>query len=138
MNSLIKRGGAVIALAACVIAAPALAQDRAALLAKLPAELQALYSDAIDIGPSSYDNFTPKSKPWVWCHSESYMGNPWRVTMNDELKRLAQIAIDAGDLVEFVVSDSNATGRQYCGQSRPAPSGHRPWRMKPNRLLASH
>jgi len=119
MTSLIRRGtGVAIAVAAIAIAAPSLAQDRAALLGKLPAELQSLYTDAIEVGPSAYDNFTPKAKPSVWCHSESYMGNPWRVTMNGELKRLADVAIAAGDLSEFVVSDSNGDVTQQISQIR--------------------
>jgi ABC-type sugar transport system substrate-binding protein len=88
-----SRACGVAALLATALAAPsAFAQDRAELLGKLPSEVQSLYTDVIEVGPSSYDNYSPPQKPWQWCHSESYMGNPWRVTMNDELKRLVEAA----------------------------------------------
>lgn len=105
--------------AAISLAAPAaLAQDRAALLGALPADIQALYTDPVEVGPSGYDDFTPPPKPWKWCHSESYMGNPWRVTFNDELKRLVDGGITSGDVSEFVVSDSNGDTTQQISQMR--------------------
>lgn len=113
-----KWSAAFVALMACAATVPALAQDRAELLGKLPANLQALYTDVIEVAPGAYDSFTPKAKPWVWCHSESYMGNPWRVTMNEELKRLVQVAIEAGDVSEYVTSDSNGDTTQQIAQIR--------------------
>lgn len=97
---------------------PAAGQQRQALLEALPADIQALYTDAVEVGPSAYDDFTPPEKPWKWCHSESYMGNPWRVTFNDELKRLVDGAIASGAVSEYVVSDSNGDITQQISQIR--------------------
>lgn len=108
-----------VAFAAIFLSSPgAQAQDRAALLGALPAEIQALYTDLVEVGPSMYDDFTPPAKPWRWCHSESYMGNPWRVTFNDELARLVDVAKAAGDVSEFIVSDSNGDTTQQISQIR--------------------
>ena len=109
--------GAAFAMGAA--AAPAIAADGSAdLVKKLPEQVQQLYTPVIEVAPSAYDNFTPPKKPWKWCHSESYMGNPWRVTMNNELKRLVQGAIDTGDVSEFLVSDSNGDTAQQIAQIR--------------------
>jgi ribose transport system substrate-binding protein len=109
-------------LAVATIAAPAIAahaaDDRAALIAKLPSDLQALYTDPIDVGPSMYSDFKLPPKPWKWCHSESYMGNPWRVTFNNELKRLVESAKASGDVSDFLVSDSNGDTAQQISQIR--------------------
>ncbi|KXF74978.1 ribose ABC transporter substrate-binding protein [Paramesorhizobium deserti] len=109
------------ALAVALLVLPAVqaqAQDRAELIGALPEKLQALYTDAIEVGPSMYSDFKAPAKPWRWCHSESYMGNPWRVTFNDELKRLVEGAKSAGDVSEFVVSDSNGDVTQQISQIR--------------------
>ncbi|WP_152047794.1 substrate-binding domain-containing protein [Aureimonas psammosilenae] len=98
--------------------AQVLAQDRSGALGKLPAELQALYTDAVEVGPSQYADFKAPPKPWRWCHSESYMGNPWRVTFNAELSRLVDAAKASGDVSEFVVSDSNGDATQQISQIR--------------------
>jgi ribose transport system substrate-binding protein len=100
------------------VAGAADAADRAALLGKLPADVQKLYTDTIDVQPAMYDDFKLPPKPWTWCHSESYMGNPWRVTFNNELKRLVEGAKAAGDVKEFVVSDSNGDPTQQIAQMR--------------------
>ena len=84
----------------------------------LPAELKALYTDSIPVGPSAYDDFKMPAKPWKWCHSESYMGNPWRVSMTNELKRLVDGAIAKGDAVSFELSDSNGDVPQQIAQIR--------------------
>ncbi|GAB1584450.1 substrate-binding domain-containing protein [Phyllobacterium phragmitis] len=116
-----RSGVCLKALAVALLALPAVhaqAQDRAALIGALPASLQALYTDAIEVGPSMYADFKAPAKPWRWCHSESYMGNPWRVTFNDELKRLVEGAKAAGDVSQFVVSDSNGDATQQISQIR--------------------
>lgn len=84
------------------------------LLDGLPPALQSLYEgDTANLKPSAYDNFQPPAKPWKWCHSESYQGNPWRVAVTNELRRLADIYKAHGLISEFVLSDSNNdTGRQ--------------------------
>ena len=84
------------------------------LTASLPPELATLYEGATQkIQPSAYDSFAPPAKPWHWCHSESYQGNPWRVSVTDELRRLVDGLRAKGEVSAFEVSDSNGdTGRQ--------------------------
>ena len=61
----------------------------------LPPELKALYDGAPQtVTKSAYDDFKLPPKPWKWCHSESYQGNPWRVSVTNELKRLVEGAND--------------------------------------------
>lgn len=108
-----------VSLSVAAIAATGVqAQDRADALSKLPQNLQALYTDAVDVGPSLYADFKAPAKPWKWCHSESYMGNPWRVTFNGELARLVEGAKASGDVSEFIVSDSNNDITQQISQIR--------------------
>jgi ribose transport system substrate-binding protein len=94
------------------------AQDRDTLIGTLPQNLQALYTDAVDVAPSLYADFKAPKKPWRWCHSESYMGNPWRVTFNEELARLVEAAKATGNVSEFIVSDSNGDTAQQISQIR--------------------
>lgn len=107
----------IVAAAAAAFATTALAADD--LTGSLPPELQALYVDASQtLLPSAYDNFTPPKKPWKWCHSESYQGNPWRVSLTNELKRLVDGLIASGDATSFEVSDSNGDVSQQINQIR--------------------
>ena len=69
-------------------AVPAYADARSDALQALPENVRALYTEAVDVAPAAFTDFKAPAKPWRWCHSESYMGNPWRVTFNDELARL--------------------------------------------------
>jgi ribose transport system substrate-binding protein len=101
------------------MAAILLAGDRTAaragneqLLDGLPPELKVLYdNDTANLQPSAYDTFKLPAKPWKWCHSESYQGNPWRVSVTNELRRLAEKA--NGLVSDFQISDSNnETSRQ--------------------------
>jgi ribose transport system substrate-binding protein len=85
----------------------------------LPDDLKTLYIGAVSaIGPSAYDNFKPPAPPWKWCHSESYQGNPWRVTVTSELKRLVEGLKSAGVETTFEVSDSNGDTGQQINQIR--------------------
>ena len=116
-----RSGVSLTVLSIAMIAGPAAiaqAQDRAAVLGALPQNVQALYTDAVDVAPSMYADFKAPAKPWRWCHSESYMGNPWRVTFNAELARLVEGAKASGDVSEFVVSDSNGDATQQISQIR--------------------
>jgi ribose transport system substrate-binding protein len=119
MTGLYSHGRATSLLAA-IFLVPAVvanaADDRATLIGKLPKDIQALYTDTIDVGPSMYADFKLPPKPWKWCHSESYMGNPWRVTFNAELKRLVDGAKAAGEVSDFLVSDSNGDTAQQIAQ----------------------
>ncbi len=87
-------------------------------LSDLPENLQSLYTDSIPVGPSAYDDFQMPAKPWKWCHSESYMGNPWRVNAANELKRLVGNAQEQGLVESFEMSDSNGDVTQQIAQIR--------------------
>ena len=100
------------------VALPAHADTRSDALQALPEDVRALYTDPVDVAPSVFSDFKAPAKPWRWCHSESYMGNPWRVTFNDELARLVDGAKEAGDVSEFIVSDSNGDATQQISQIR--------------------
>lgn len=99
-------------------AVPAYADARSDALQALPENVRALYTEAVDVAPAAFADFNAPAKPWRWCHSESYMGNPWRVTFNDELARLVNGAKEAGDVSEFIVSDSNGDATQQISQIR--------------------
>lgn len=99
-------------------AVPAYADARSDALQALPENVRALYTEAVDVAPAALGDFKAPAKPWRWCHSESYMGNPWRVTFNDELARLVNGAKEAGDVSEFIVSDSNGDATQQISQIR--------------------
>lgn len=99
-----------VAILALLIA-PAYAQD---LTANLPDDLKQIYIGANNVlSPSAYDDFKPVAAPWKWCHSESYQGNPWRVTVTNELKRLVE-----GAGATFEISDSNNDTGQQINQIR--------------------
>lgn len=110
--------GPGLKMLAAVLLSSAAAPAHAEVPGSLPDAVKALYTDAVDVGPAQLDGFTPPAKPWRWCHSESYMGNPWRVTFNEELARLVNGAKDAGDVSEFIVSDSNGDATQQISQIR--------------------
>lgn len=77
-------------------------------LSALPEELQALYVGIEDtIMPAAFDDFEMPAQPWKWCHSESYQGNPWRVSVTEELERLVGLYIEQGWVSDFEMSDSN-------------------------------
>lgn len=89
------------------------------LTAGLPDDLKKLYVGATStLAPSAYDSFKTPSAPWKWCHSESYQGNPWRVTVTKELKRLVDGLNSAGIETSFEVSDSNGDAGQQINQIR--------------------
>ncbi|MEX2551880.1 MAG: hypothetical protein WD627_02610, partial [Actinomycetota bacterium] len=93
MHSRAKSWG--IAAAAAVVAlqaaSGALAQDLPEAYGTLPAEIQELYQGVEDtLQAAAYDDFEMPPKPWKWCHSESYQGNPWRVSVTQELERLVE------------------------------------------------
>ncbi|HEU4987523.1 MAG TPA: ABC transporter substrate-binding protein [Rhizobiaceae bacterium] len=93
--------------------------DMQAVIDGLPAELKAQYEGAPQkILPSAWNDWMPPQKPWKWCHSESYQGNPWRVTVTQELKRLVDGLIEEGSVESFEVSDSNNDVSQQINQIR--------------------
>ncbi|AKH99246.1 ABC-type sugar transport system, periplasmic component [Hoeflea sp. IMCC20628] len=90
-----------------------------ALYKDLPGDLPGLYLGASsEIFPSAYDDFKVADGDWKWCHSESYQGNPWRVTVTNELKRLVEGLSDAGINATFEISDSNGDVGQQINQIR--------------------
>lgn len=119
MTAVLRLTGAAFAvLATAYAAAPAQAGD-AGLIAGLPGELKALYDGATDnLQPSAYDNFKMPAKPWKWCHSESYQGNPWRVSLTNELKRLVDVYKGKGWVSDFELSDSNGDTSRQISQIR--------------------
>ena len=115
----VDRKSLLVATAIGLSASGALAQDVAGTIAGLPPELKAQYDGAPQkVLPSAWDNFTPPPKPWKWCHSESYQGNPWRVTVTAELKRLVDGLIADGSVASFEVADSNNDVSQQISQIR--------------------
>jgi ribose transport system substrate-binding protein len=89
------------------------------LLEGLPDNLKPLYEGATDtLQPSAYDNFKMPAAPWKWCHSESYQGNPWRVSLTNELKRLVDVYKKAGKVSDFELSDSNSDTSRQIAQIR--------------------
>lgn len=95
------------------------AADVQEVINSLPEILKVQYDGAPQkVLPSAWDNWTPPPKPWKWCHSESYQGNPWRVTVTKELKRLVDGLIAEGSVESFEVSDSNGDASQQINQIR--------------------
>lgn len=117
MKSMIS--GFLAATALLSIASIARAQDVQGVISTLPDELKAQYDGAPQkVLPSAWDDFKAPAKPWKWCHSESYQGNPWRVTVTKELKRLVDGLIADGTVSSFEVSDSNNDTSQQINQIR--------------------
>lgn len=107
-----KHAIALAAVAAALATGAARAED---LTASLPNDLKQLYVGATStLAPSAYDGFKTPPAPWKWCHSESYQGNPWRVTVTKELKRL----VEGLNGASFEVSDSNNDVGQQINQIR--------------------
>ncbi|RVD17230.1 ribose ABC transporter substrate-binding protein [Mesorhizobium sp. M7A.F.Ca.ET.027.02.1.1] len=111
--------GLLAATALASLATTAFAQDVQGVIGGLPTELKAQYDGAPQkVLPSAWDNFTAPPKPWKWCHSESYQGNPWRVTVTKELKRLVDGLIADRTGSSFEGSDSNNDASQQINQIR--------------------
>ncbi|MDQ0394757.1 substrate-binding domain-containing protein [Labrys monachus] len=108
--------------AGCLIGLSLAMPARAAnedLLKPLPPALQELYTGSTDnLKPSAYDDFKLPPKPWKWCHSESYQGNPWRVAVTKELQRLVDGYKAKGLISSFEVSNSNNDASQQIAQIR--------------------
>lgn len=122
MTKMISMRGLASALGALALAALCVPSARAAepsLLKQLPARLQMLYTGETNlVQPSAYDHFAMPAKPWRWCYSESYQGNPWRVAMTNELKRLVGIYEKKGWIASFEMSNSNGDISRQISQVR--------------------
>jgi ribose transport system substrate-binding protein len=115
MTRFFKMTAALIAVGATGLGAAHAADPTSGL----PGNLKALYIGATSpLSPSAYDAFKTPAAPWKWCHSESYQGNPWRVTVTKELKRLVDGLKDVGIDATFEVSDSNNDAAQQINQIR--------------------
>ena len=94
-----------LTLAASISAASAAGVDD--VIKSLPADLQTEYQNsATPVGLPQVPK-VDKDGAALWCHSESYQGNPWRVALTNELKRLVQGLIDEGKVSAFQMTDSN-------------------------------
>ena len=124
MNAALKKARlaqlAAVAAIGCIVAYG----DRAKaanenLLEGLPDNLKSLYEGQTDtLQPSAYDSFKMPPAPWKWCHSESYQGNPWRVALTNELRRLVDVYKAAGKISDFELSDSNGDTSRQIAQIR--------------------
>jgi len=89
------------------------------LLKQIPADYAGLYKNLESIvQASAYDTFKMPATPWKWCHSESFMGNPWRVAFTNELKRLVEVYQKNGLVSSWELSDSNGDVAQQNSQIR--------------------
>jgi ribose transport system substrate-binding protein len=78
------------------------------IIAGLPEELAQLYPNySGEITVAQLPEIAAGEGPWKFCHSESYQGNPWRIALTNEIKRLADEFIAAGKLSEFKTTDAN-------------------------------
>jgi ribose transport system substrate-binding protein len=77
------------------------------LVSALPKPLQEQYV-GLPSGPvaSKLVGFKAVKEPWKVCYSESYQGNPWRVKLAEEMKRLAAEYEKAGLVSSFTMSVS--------------------------------
>jgi ribose transport system substrate-binding protein len=77
------------------------------LVKGLPTALQEQYVGLPDEPvESKFASFKAVSEPWKVCYSESYQGNPWRVKLAEEMKRLAAEYEKAGLVSSFTMSVS--------------------------------
>ena len=88
--------------------------DAQAVIDALPTELKSQYEGvANSIESSPYSDFQKVEGPWKVCYSESYQGNPWRVALANEMKRLADQYKKEGLVASFQMSVSeNDVARQ--------------------------
>lgn len=94
---------------------PAATQQPASPLASsLPGPLKSQYVGlASPVKKSVWASSKPVNKPWKVCYSESFVGNPWRVALANEMKRLAGDYKSAGLVSGFTMSVSdNDVARQ--------------------------
>lgn len=111
--------GAALAAALVIGGAASAKAGNEQLLDGLPSSLKVLYDDdTANLQPSAYDHLQLPAKPWKWCHSESYQGNPWRVSVTNELRRLVEIGKAHGLVSEFQMSDSNNDTSRQIAQIR--------------------
>lgn len=69
-----------------------------------------------------------RPSPRKWCHSGSYQGNPWRVTVTKELKRL----------VDGLIADGSVSASRSPFQQRRQPADQPDPRLHRQGLLDHH
>lgn len=78
------------------------------ILSKLSPSLRALYTNITEpVVASPYANFTPPKPPWKVCFEDAYEGNVWRISVRQQLQRLATMFQKAGKVSSFTYSVSN-------------------------------
>jgi ribose transport system substrate-binding protein len=84
---------------------PSASKPASGLAASLPTPLASQYV-GLPTAPtaSTYSNFAAVKKPWKVCYSESFQGNPWRVSLANGMKALAQQYEKAGLVAGFTMS----------------------------------
>ena len=103
-----KVGKCIIFTLAFVLCSGLVWAQNSSVLRRLPRDLQAEYEESTTpVAVPDLTNFRPPSRPYKWCHSESYQGNPWRVALANEIKRLVNDLIAEGVVSDFEMSDSN-------------------------------
>ncbi len=99
---------AIPAAGLILAAGAASASDVDSVKMGLPEGLQAEYENSTTtVALSPLGAYQAPDRPWKWCHSESYQGNPWRVALTNELRRLVDVLIAEGTVSSFEMSDSN-------------------------------
>lgn len=94
-------------LAALCLIGKTAAGDVGGVLESLPPELQAEYENSATPVGLPENTIVAAEGAKLWCHSESYQGNPWRVALTNELKRLVENLIADGQISDFRMTDSN-------------------------------
>lgn len=86
---LLAAGVVVAALATSAVGSPGAQPSRAQLIAGVPTLDRVEYQNYQDsVLPSAYAHFTPPAKPWKFCFSDAYEGNPWRVRARHVAERM--------------------------------------------------
>jgi len=79
-----------------------------AVIKALPADMQSLYGNlGIPVATAAYDSYKPPKGPWKIGYADSYQGNPWRVSVKDELFRLADSFKKLGKVASIESKVSN-------------------------------
>ena len=113
------KAGIGLVIGASLVASAAVAAELPPAFDTLPDNIKELYVGVEDtVQAAAFDDFALPPKPWKWCHSESFQGNPWRVSVTNELKRLVDEYIVEGWVTDFEMSDSNGDTTQQIAHIR--------------------
>ncbi|MFA4928939.1 MAG: substrate-binding domain-containing protein [Patulibacter sp.] len=82
--------------------------EAAPIARKFSAEIAAEYGGYDgELSKSPYADFKAAKGPWKLCYSESFQGNPWRVALTKQMKRIVGRYQKAGLLSDFSMSVSD-------------------------------